>query len=112
MNKAMKPSDAQWSPWNDPDAPEKPMSEVEREQFRKGVAVLLKKLRKQPPQAPAPLSEARRVRAGLEPRTVSTIASPGYRGSAVVNRHAAILMGSAVSILLIVIVAIVHVWRR
>jgi hypothetical protein len=108
----MKTSDAQWSPWNDPDAPEKPMSEAERERFRKGVAVLLKKLREQPPQAPAPPSEVRRARAGLEPRTVSTIASPGYRGSAVVNGRAAILMGSAVSILLIAIVAIVHVWRR
>jgi hypothetical protein len=61
-NKAMKTSDAQWSPWNDPDAPEKPMSEAERERFRKGVAVLLKKLRKRTPQAPAPLSEPRFLR--------------------------------------------------
>jgi hypothetical protein len=88
------------------------MLEVEREQFRKGVAVLLKKLRKQPPQAPAPPSEARRARAGLEPRTVSPIASRGYRGSDVVNGHAAIFIGAAVGVLLFAIVAIVHVWRR
>jgi hypothetical protein len=54
----MKISKAQRSPWNDdPDDSERPMSKAEREQFRKGVAVFLKKLRKQSPQAPAPPSE-------------------------------------------------------
>ena len=52
------------SSWSDADSddPEKPMSEAERERFRKGVAVFLKKLRKRTPQAPAPLSEPRFLR--------------------------------------------------
>ena len=58
----MKTSDAQWAPRGDPDDPETPISEAERERFRKGVAVLLKKLRKRTPQAPAPLSEPRFLR--------------------------------------------------
>ena len=54
----MKISNAPRSPWNDdPDDSERPLSKAEREQFRKGVAVFLKKLRKQSPQAPAPPSE-------------------------------------------------------